>query len=1101
MKRFLKITCATLALLSILSAFGGCAFNNDASDGEESTTNSALTPDETVTDTSFFEDVFLKIDAEKEAKINASYAKFPRNTSFTALLSRNTAVYTVNGNKVLADAYFCGVGEAQSTPESAIGLLLYSSILYKIANPREKVSISFTTSGFSPNIAVCVLPQSRYYGYVMMLDGGRDHNSNGFVSIGYMLVEAAKMGIDVNVSIASESKSELAEYIGNGLAQKCYEKYTDGERVSEYLTLKTAEWGVDLTALTVSKYMDRFGELHESGTCLTAGTLSGVNTSGVKASSCSAVTVTGHMGVYNATNNFIDLLNEYSDIGFEEFKNELDKRNSAQTELFGLGLGSIIPANELILWLGNWEGDVFKLKFSVEESSICSDELDALASSAELYPEEYRTLIFNQASLAEGLLADTAKKAIEKAFADCKNRENRLSLAINGYKNEKLAALSEGYDVGYLSLKDLGAETNEMLLSYFEDGQRRYSSLFYSPFAEEGEKSVGMMLMLAENEDVGDRFFMSLGHAADQKCVKEDGLSFSCDEIYYQSEKLETLPQTFEALFEVNESGSDKNNYYGMLYSNFDNWSSQFTYEIIKNGNPRVTVWITEFVPDENREKGDHYKMTKLYFKFDKVDVRSYSDVHLAIVHDRAAAAMHCYVNGELKQTIKQSWVMSQAQKDDGVPNLYDFETAYPFIVGGSYSGSNAQHFRGVLKTLAVWADVRSAKEIANDAKLGIDTEDGNLLAAYDFRGDREDKLNDLSSRENDLICERLWQDIDELPPLDDFAYSFALIGDIQVLSERYFNDHFIADKLEPNDPYDDKYYDADADPWNNEIEYIDRIFSWIEDNKDEHKIEYVMTLGDLTQQSYTAEWDYVKNQIYRLNGVVPFSLVAGNHDRRDPSVKEMTEHGYDIWPEAKLKNAYFHKIFNDNIYRSQIDGSMADWDVANTYKAFEVANTKYLLLTLDYGASDEVLAWADGIVSAYPDHKVIISTHAYLYRDGTTVDAYDTYPATRIDGGKNDGDELWDKFISKHENIVLVLSGHDPYDHIVCTKTEGEKGNVVTQLLVDPQGMDAYMPYGTGMIAMLYFSEDGNTVTVRYYSPVYNRYGSVKSQFTFTLE
>jgi predicted MPP superfamily phosphohydrolase len=176
-------------------------------------------------------------------------------------------------------------------------------------------------------------------------------------------------------------------------------------------------------------------------------------------------------------------------------------------------------------------------------------------------------------------------------------------------------------------------------------------------------------------------------------------------------------------------------------------------------------------------------------------------------------------------------------------------------------------------------------------------------------------------------------------------------------------------------------------------------MINWIIGNKEEHKIEYVITLGDLTQQSYTAEWDYIRSQFYRLNGLLPFMMTPGNHDRRDPEVKQMTEYGYDIWPEELRKNAYFHEIFGDEIYRSQIDGNMYDWDMANTYNAFSIGDVKYLLLSLDYGASDEMLEWASGIVEQHADHRVIVVTHAYLYRDGTTVDAYDTYPATRIDG------------------------------------------------------------------------------------------------------
>jgi hypothetical protein len=89
----------------------------------------------------------------------------------------------------------------------------------------------------------------------------------------------------------------------------------------------------------------------------------------------------------------------------------------------------------------------------------------------------------------------------------------------------------------------------------------------------------------------------------------------------------------------------------------------------------------------------------------------------------------------------------------------------------------------------------------------------------------------------------------------------------------------------------------------------------------------------------------------------------------------------------------------------------------------------------------------------------------------------------------------MWDKLVSKHENIVLVLSGHDPCDQIIMTKTKGEKGNTVTQMLIDPQGVDAAQG-ATGMVAMFYFSEDGSKLRVEYYSTVKEQYLMPENQF-----
>jgi hypothetical protein len=93
----------------------------------------------------------------------------------------------------------------------------------------------------------------------------------------------------------------------------------------------------------------------------------------------------------------------------------------------------------------------------------------------------------------------------------------------------------------------------------------------------------------------------------------------------------------------------------------------------------------------------------------------------------------------------------------------------------------------------------------------------------------------------------------------------------------------------------------------------------------------------------------------------------------------------------------------------------------------------------------------------------------------------------------------MWDKLLSKFENIFLVLSGHDPSENVVATQSVGDHGNVVTQILVDPQGVDS-AEGATGMVAMLYFSNDGKTLTVEQYSTVHDKYYMNTSQFTLPL-
>ena len=1143
---------------------------NEPSDEEEIPYLGTIAPTYTVTNSSFFEEDFVKVDSEKGEYINKTYEEFPRTQNTSNLQSLGTAVYEVNGATVTADAYYRVKDEALNDPNAGLGILLYQSILYKIANPDAEMRICFTSYRISPTAAVCVLPNSRYYGYMRSLYDG-DYDENGFVRIVYMLVEAAKMGIDVTVvgqlnSYAVKQYNEKGElkkvaepsyvdYFNLGLSQKCYDKYAKGKKVSDFMNFKQVEWalydkgGTDMMhvkSLTTSHYLDKYGEAHENAVFLSSANMDAIDYKGCNGNngSQSGVTITGHKEIYNATVNYIDLMAEYYEQEkLYELRHLVRERNTKQAELIAAGREEEIPDAEQIIWLGSDTDKVFKLYFSCLGGDFDAwntltdpycEQVQNLYESAINYPDEYRVFTWNCASYTRSFtVAQTMDEMVNKAFVEYTHPENRVSIYAKNYEYDELKELKIGEDIGFLKLKNAstGMHSKDIMLSYVKDDERKYVSLLSSCNFHSGAMwyQTNSMLTITETDETGDSFYRALGIASTNGCIVEEGKTFSTEERNALANEMGTLPQTVEAVFELNENAAREGESYGMLFSNHDYWSSQISFEVAAEGHPQVTFWINESMEDELSVHGDKMKCTKLIFLFDKVDVRSYGETRLTLVHDREKAEVRCYVNGELKQTLTQKEILTEAQLEEGVPDIDDFATKQNFVVGGDWMGSNGHYFKGVLKELAVWADVRSDVEIAKTAGLeveepeenetetgdgdaeeeapALDLTDSELLVAFNFRKNDKNSLKDLSTNKNNIVVEDLWMDLDELEAVDKFAYSFAVIGDIQELSEDYFNDHYLSDKgknpdgtKNENSPYDEFYIDEDTDPSDNKPEYIKDMIDWLIDNKEKHKIEFVMTLGDLTQKSYTAEWDYVKSQFYRLDGIIPFSLARGNHDKVEPQLYIKDENNVKQWTEELRANALFYKTFNDSVYKGQIDGSYNSWDVANTYKAFTVSGTKYLLVCLDYGADDKALEWAGKVIEAHKDHRVIITTHTYLFRDGTTFDKDDAYAASRSQGGVNDGDQFWDKLVSKYENIVLVMSGHDPWDHIVCTRTEGEKGNTVTQLLIDPQNMDANMPYCTGMVAMLYFSEDGNTVTVRYYSVTNNRFGSAKSQFTFTI-
>ncbi len=331
-----------------------------------------------------------------------------------------------------------------------------------------------------------------------------------------------------------------------------------------------------------------------------------------------------------------------------------------------------------------------------------------------------------------------------------------------------------------------------------------------------------------------------------------------------------------------------------------------------------------------------------------------------------------------------------------------------------------------------------------------------------------------------------------------DYAYSFAFVGDTQYLS---CGDYYLGTKK------------------------LQAVYKYIADTADERKLEHVFVLGDMTDLGYkndgnlagayyttpvTTEWEIVKSAISQLDGVIPYSIVRGNHDDymmddyfnkapyttqfdgcggfySDSNAKWTDISGVTKSREADNPNAY--------VYWSASTGRHTT-TVANSWKTVNIGGVDYLFMTVDFNPTDNVLNWVDQTLAKYPNHKAIITTHSYLDGNGEVISSDDG--STMYLFG-NPGTVLWDEVLSRHENVFMIVSGHTGGVAPTYSYNRGVNGNEVLQVLVDPQVYDAKEidPNGTiehgtqdtGLILYMNFSNDGKRITFDYYSPLLNKF------------
>ena len=477
----------------------------------------------------------------------------------------------------------------------------------------------------------------------------------------------------------------------------------------------------------------------------------------------------------------------------------------------------------------------------------------------------------------------------------------------------------------------------------------------------------------------------------------------------------------------------------GVIMGNYNSSGGEkmcLNFEIHSDGTPSLYIKNAAGViarPKFNGKDADGYRLS---------DVRRNGWVHLVIVDD--GANFYCYIDGELTETLAhESQTTSKAKFDYDIADVQSVNT----LTVGRDTRDN-QVFKGKISHIAYYSEPLSASEIKSAYKNGVDTDNDSLLFYYDMsNGGVQNVVKDESG--NGYHASTGYYAREE--ETKDYAYSFAIVGDTQ---KQVWKDYTTAT-------------DATA---GNETSYTANIYKWLVDNKDAKNIQWVFGVGDITENngnpsknSSELEWEIAKEAIIQMDAAgMNYSLVMGNHDT-----------------SAKLT-----EYFNEPFYTNRISGYYQDGSLGNYYINFEVAGVKYMVFALEYGANDKILKWAGEVIDANPERRVIITTHAYMFRDGTTLDKGDVVPpnstgVTTSDTSRNNGDMMWEKFVSQHRNIMLVFSGHDPYSNIAFRQDKGVYGNTVSQFLVDPQSMDVTL----GMVCMLYFSEDGREVSVEWIS------------------
>ena len=243
--------------------------------------------------------------------------------------------------------------------------------------------------------------------------------------------------------------------------------------------------------------------------------------------------------------------------------------------------------------------------------------------------------------------------------------------------------------------------------------------------------------------------------------------------------------------------------------------------------------------------------------------------------------------------------------------------------------------------------------------------------------------------------------------------------------------------------------FDADsADP-----APLAETFHYLVKERKDSNIAFMTHLGDITEHGRAEEMALADRTFRALDGALPYSVLAGNHD-----VGGSDQRGDTAYLEA----------FGPHRFAAMPTFGGASPDGYNSFHIVEAAGYRWLILALDWRLSEAGFAWAQGVLRAHPTLPTILTTHELAYADESGKAELSGY-----------GQQLWDQLVKVNDQIFLTLNGH--FWPPGRTALKNDAGNDVHVHITNYQ--DRYYG-GAAMVRLYSFDLARGVIDVETFSP-----------------
>ncbi len=454
-------------------------------------------------------------------------------------LSRTVATYdNINDQKVEVHTFFIEAGYTTGNPNFSQAVMVYQAIAYKKAHPEEHVTVTLTSFHLSVAFAACVVPGSADYGLVKNLYGA-EYTDDGYYRLSYLLVEAAKYGIEtLVVGQIDASPVTINGVLTYDYSFKAYfeghladDTYIPGKKVGDYMTFGYSAWksyggkqAADMMhnkTCTVSHRRDSAG--NDLGPALWTGS---INVDGIYGdgrnghdSLQTATIITGHEEMRRVVYNYTKLLIKYPEQeDIVPFRVDVVARTTAQID--ALENGEAVATDEQIVYLGTEKDNVFELYFTPfggnfgewnEKYNPYVKYISKLRDTAKT--DDYIEFFWNNVKFHDGFeLGGMILDSLKNSFCRSANKQNILYLFLPYADLTRYDSLQAGVNLEqkHVVPATKALHIKDLQLSYVENGERYWVTMFNSLNIHEGSMyhQTNTMIVVKETKATGNHLYI-----------------------------------------------------------------------------------------------------------------------------------------------------------------------------------------------------------------------------------------------------------------------------------------------------------------------------------------------------------------------------------------------------------------------------------------------------------------------------------------------------------------------------------------------------------------------------------------------------------------